>query len=85
VIARDRLRAVIGVHEKGVKQMLEKLYSPQDLSEKIGKSAVTLRRWRSAGKGPKWMVVERSIRYRESDIVEWLRSLEDQEEGTTNQ
>jgi predicted site-specific integrase-resolvase len=61
--------------------MLEKLYSPKDLSEKIGKSPVTLRRWRSEGKGPRWMVVKRSIRYRESDVVNWLRSLEEGTEG----
>lgn len=72
----------MNVHEKGIKHMLEKLYSPQDLSQKIGKSAVTLRRWRSVGKGPRWMVVERSIRYRESDIVDWLRSLEGEETTT---
>ena len=61
--------------------MLERLYSPKDLSEKIGKSQVTLRRWRSEGKGPKFMVVERSIRYRESDVADWLRSLEERTEG----
>jgi predicted site-specific integrase-resolvase len=59
--------------------MLERLYSPENLSEKIGKSPVTLRRWRREGKGPKWMVVERSIRYRESDVANWLRSLEGEE------
>jgi predicted DNA-binding transcriptional regulator AlpA len=56
--------------------MLDKLYSDKDLSEQIGKSIVTLRRWRREGKGPKWVTIERSVRYRASDVDEWLRSLE---------
>lgn len=48
-----------------------------EVAELSGISAVTLRRWRAEGKGPKFVRIgERAIRYRRADVLAWLDSLD---------
>ena len=53
---------------------LSPLLTPEKVEEVLGKDRKTLERWRSDGYGPRWLKVGRSIRYRESDLQEWLES-----------
>jgi predicted DNA-binding transcriptional regulator AlpA len=36
----------------------------------------TVGRWRAAGRGPRWLRVGGQIRYRRSDVEQWLTSRE---------
>jgi predicted DNA-binding transcriptional regulator AlpA len=38
-----------------------------------GLAPITLRIWRSKKKGPKYIKLGRAIRYRESDLIEYLQ------------
>lgn len=40
----------------------------------LGMASTTLRRWRSEGRGPRWVRVGRLARYRESDLSEWAEA-----------
>lgn len=48
------------------------LASPADLAEFLGVPQRTLQQWRWQGKGPRWTKVGRHVRYRWSDVNEWL-------------
>lgn len=51
---------------------MENLYDTREAARLLGLSDQTLRLWRCTGGGPAFIRVGRSIRYRESDLVEWL-------------
>ena len=34
----------------------------------------TIRKWRAQGRGPRWIKVERGVRYRLSDVLEYLNT-----------
>lgn len=55
------------------------LFTPE-VSERYGIPEATLRWYRSMGLGPKSFKVGRRVRYRESDVLEWLAA---QEKKTT--
>ena len=40
----------------------------------LGLSKGLLNNWRTAGEGPKWFKVGAAVRYRVSDIEEWLQA-----------
>lgn len=46
--------------------------STNQLAERLGLSPGTLANWRSLGKGPRWVKVGRSVRYRSADVFEWM-------------
>lgn len=39
----------------------------------VGQKPATVHYWRHVGKGPSWRKVDGRVRYRSSDVVEWLR------------
>lgn len=56
-----------------------KLLSPQEVALMLGVTTGTLAQWRFVGgRGPRYIKLSsRQIRYNESDVDAWLRSLED--------
>jgi predicted DNA-binding transcriptional regulator AlpA len=55
---------------------MKELMSTQELSALIGVEAKTLANWRCQAKGPKSLKVGRLVRYRSSDVEEWLAGRE---------
>lgn len=52
--------------------MSENLINATQLAEKIGSTVGTLAYWRYMGKGPKFLKLGHSVRYRLADIDAWL-------------
>ena len=52
--------------------MQSDLMTPADLAAKLEKSLAALAQWRYLGRGPKFIKLGRSIRYRTSDVEAWL-------------
>lgn len=50
--------------------------SAGELADELNISIPTLARWRANKRGPKWIRVGRSIRYRRDDIYKWLKQRE---------
>lgn len=48
------------------------LMTPAALAAKLEKSLAALAQWRYLGKGPQFIKLGRSIRYRASDVEAWL-------------
>lgn len=55
---------------------LEPLLSPPDVSALFQIPGETLSRWRSQREGPAYLRMGRHVRYRASDIREWLATRE---------
>lgn len=53
---------------------MDKLITPEELSEKLDIPIGTLYQWRYRNVGPRSISVGRHIRYRRSDIEEWLEA-----------
>lgn len=53
---------------------LRDLLSPQDLADYLDVPVATVYRWNTHGKGPTVVKVGRHVRYRRSDVVDWLES-----------
>lgn len=64
--------------------MIEKHYSPRELSELYGVRETTLAQWRhrskkepsAPGRGPRFRKLGRLVRYAESDVRAWLSQRE---------
>lgn len=52
--------------------MSTNLITPPQLSARIGIKETTLANWRVLGRGPRFIRVGRSIRYRSEDVEAWL-------------
>lgn len=53
------------------------VYTPAELAEMLGLTTDTLRKWRTAGKGPAFVrETRRSCVYRKSAVDEWLAQAE---------
>ncbi len=50
----------------------ENLYSPEQLAERLGVPVATVFRWNYLGTGPLPLHVGRHLRYRPSDVNDWL-------------
>lgn len=62
--------------------MTTELIKPAELAKRIEKSEAVLANWRYLGLGPKFVKVgARSIRYRVSDIEDWLNQQTRQQTG----
>lgn len=51
---------------------MDELLKPSVVSRRFDISEATLRRWRSIGQGPTFLRVGRQVRYRVSDVEDWL-------------
>jgi predicted DNA-binding transcriptional regulator AlpA len=51
------------------------MWSVEDLSDFLQVPVKTLYQWRLRGYGPKGRRVGKYVRYKESDVVEWVDSL----------
>jgi excisionase family DNA binding protein len=57
--------------------MDERLLTTQEAADYLGLSETTLRIWRGEDRGPRWIKINyRTIRYRLSDIDDWLKTRE---------
>ena len=56
--------------------MVEPLWSEAQTGEVLGKPPRTLRQWRYLGRGPKYLKVGATVRYRARDVEAWLRAQE---------
>lgn len=48
------------------------MMTTEELSVMLRIAVATLRQWRSEGKGPPWVKVNRAVRYRREDVERWL-------------
>ena len=51
---------------------MEKLHTPDEVSESLGVPVKTLYAWRYRGLGPPAMKVGKRLRYSAQDVAEWL-------------
>ena len=52
-----------------------RLWSVEDLSDFLQVPVKTLYQWRLRGYGPKGRRIGKYVRYKESDVVEWVDSI----------
>ena len=57
---------------------MDSLIDTKQLSQRLGYSQVSLARLRTEGRGPKFFKIGRSVKYRWSDVEEWLAGCERQ-------
>jgi excisionase family DNA binding protein len=50
----------------------ERLWTEQQTADYLNVAVGTLRRWRAEGTGPRALRAGRTVRYRKSDVDEWL-------------
>ncbi|HLN05729.1 MAG TPA: helix-turn-helix domain-containing protein [Acidimicrobiales bacterium] len=61
---------------------MEKLLSTEELAELLGVPVATIYRWRHyGGPGPTAIRVGKHLRWRESDVDEWIDGLAEQEKA----
>ena len=53
-------------------ELPDRLLTVQDLAEYLGVSATTLYQWRHRREGPRGFRVGRHLRYRRTDVTEWI-------------
>ena len=53
---------------------MEDLMTPDELAAYAGTKTTTLAHWRYIGKGPRFVKIGRSVRYRAEDVRAWLES-----------
>lgn len=51
-----------------------KYYNEMELSELLGPSVATLRRWRLENRGPKYRKFGSLVRYGNYDLAEWIKA-----------
>ncbi|WP_216395904.1 helix-turn-helix transcriptional regulator [Arcanobacterium phocae] len=51
---------------------MDDLLTPQQAAKKLAISTRTLQTWRTTGKGPKFIQVDKIVRYRGEDIKAWI-------------
>ncbi|GFO62002.1 hypothetical protein GMST_43270 [Geomonas silvestris] len=56
--------------------MVDRLLDTLEAAKLLATAEQTLRIWRVQGKGPKFVKLGRAVRYRESDIAAFIKSLE---------
>jgi len=52
--------------------MCERPMTDRQAAERLGLAAQTLRNYRFQGRGPKYLKLGRAVRYRPSDLDDWL-------------
>jgi hypothetical protein len=61
--------------------MTSELLGPAQLGMQLGKSPAVLANWRYLGIGPRFIKLNRAIRYRVSDVEAWLDEQTRQQTG----
>jgi excisionase family DNA binding protein len=59
----------------------EEWLTPQELADELRLPKDTIYTWRSRGRGPRGHRIGRHVRFRRSDVNEWLRGLVDAQDG----
>ena len=54
----------------------QKLLTTDQTAEILDVHPATLAAWRSEGRGPRYLKIERNVRYRSEDLERWLRAQE---------
>jgi predicted DNA-binding transcriptional regulator AlpA len=54
---------------------MESLFTENEVSGRIKVSLACLRRWRLCGEGPQYVKLNNMVRYRESDLANWMAEL----------
>jgi predicted DNA-binding transcriptional regulator AlpA len=49
-------------------------FTASQVSERLQISVHTLKKWRSENKGPRYVKIERLVRYRYEDVLDWINS-----------
>ena len=69
-------KVIFGVHDRGVRNIDHKftvaLMTERDVANLLSLSLATLRRWRLKGTGPAWLKIGATVRYRTSDVSDFL-------------
>ena len=52
--------------------MNDRMLTSEELSKFLGLSPHTIEMWRRKKVGPPWRKLQRSVRYRESEVLEWM-------------
>ena len=60
----------------------EKFLTTEELAEIVKFSTKTLISWRKQKKGPSWLKLGHAVRYRESEVLRWMKDQE--QEGSSN-
>lgn len=60
------------IRERAVANLLQRLHTPESLSDLLGVPVATLYRWRTTGGGPPALRIGRHLRYRPADVERWL-------------
>ncbi len=55
---------------------LDCLRGEKEVAKRLGQGLSTIQQWRGKGLGPRFVKVGRSVRYRESDIREYIAGLQ---------
>lgn len=55
--------------------MMTPLLTPDEVSDYLGVPLGTLANWRYQGRGPAFVRLGRHVRYRATDVAEWISSL----------
>lgn len=53
---------------------MERLLSPEEVAEVLGRPVRTVREWRYRGEGPRYLKVGGTVRYRPRDVEAWLEA-----------
>jgi len=53
--------------------MEKKIMKPTDVAEQLGLEPQTLARWRTQGRGPKFVKVGSAVRYLPDAVDQWIR------------
>ena len=53
---------------------IENLLNEHEVARVTGLSVASVRRWRLMHKGPRYLKIGASVRYRRADLQEWLES-----------
>ena len=78
------LAHLIGMTESQQVPPLERVLTTSQLAAHLGVPSQTIHDLRHAGRGPRGFRVGRELRYRVSEVEQWLARLEDQD-GATDQ
>jgi predicted DNA-binding transcriptional regulator AlpA len=69
-----RHAAVILSPPVGTSKNVENLLSTPEVAQRLGLAEITLRKWRIAGSGPRFIRCGANVRYRAADIESWVSS-----------
>jgi excisionase family DNA binding protein len=50
----------------------ETLFTEEEIAKYLGKSTRTIQEWRKEHRGPLFVQIGRTVRYRKNDVVKWV-------------